>query len=221
MGGRPHQPNDPSVMASVEAALTEVPRAGAIGTLWCWRYEAAAAAVIAAAVTSIVVELGAAWLGALAGAAAVAGVALLCSEPSRRRIIARAWCFITPHRIRVGCVQAWVQTRTGRLPAVLYTTPTALGERVLLWCPAGITARDLAAARDILTAACWAMDVRVIPSPRRTHLVTLEVIRREPAGPPADPAPGWPYLPGAGGAEGADPEEPAPARWEPAARSAR
>ena len=74
-------------------------------------------------------------------------------------------------------MNAWVQTRSGKLPFILATTPTAYGEQVRLWLRAGITAADLHAARDVLAAACWATEVRVVPSPSHAHLVTLEVIR--------------------------------------------
>ncbi len=37
--GRPRQPNDPSVMSSVEAALSNVARPGVIALIWHWRYE--------------------------------------------------------------------------------------------------------------------------------------------------------------------------------------
>jgi hypothetical protein len=37
--GRPRRPNDPSVMASVETALSSVARPGIFGLIWNWRYE--------------------------------------------------------------------------------------------------------------------------------------------------------------------------------------
>jgi hypothetical protein len=97
-----------------------------------------------------------------------------------------------------------VQTRDGRLPAVLYTVPTEFGERVMLWCRAGIVPRDLIAARDILRAACWAADVRVIVNEQRSHVVVLEVIRRlPPEQPPCPhPQPGEPEWPRQDRAEG-------------------
>jgi hypothetical protein len=60
-----------------------------------------------------------------------------------------------PHRVRVGCVNAWVQTRSGRLPIIWSTVPTDYGERLRLrlWCPAGITAADLIGASEVLAAA--------------------------------------------------------------------
>jgi hypothetical protein len=83
----------------------------------------------------------------------------------------------------------------------LYTTRAPFGERVALWCRAGITAGDLQAARDVLRAACWARDVRVVPCPRYADIVVLEVVRRLPAGPPPSEAiSAWPYI---------SPEEPA------------
>jgi hypothetical protein len=67
------------------------------------------------------------------------------------------------------------------------------GERVRLWCPAGITAADLIAAREILAAACWATEVRVSPGIRYAHLVTLEIIRNSHPE-RTEPTPhGWPY----------------------------
>ena len=86
--------------------------------------------------------------------------------------------------------------------------PAGFGERVWLWCRAGITARDLEAARDVLRAACWASDVRVVVNDRRSHIVVLEVIRRFPPDSPEGGTSGWPYL-DRGDAGGAEPEEPA------------
>jgi hypothetical protein len=77
---------------------------------------------------------------------------------------------------------------------VLYTVPAHFGERVWLWCRAGITPADLEAARDILRSACWASDVRVVVNDRRSHIVVLEVIRRHPPESRADGASGCPYL---------------------------
>ncbi|MGO9193644.1 MAG: hypothetical protein ACLP8X_35055 [Streptosporangiaceae bacterium] len=208
--GRPRQPNDPSIMASVEAALSTVPRPNLIARLWHWRYELGLIAGGLLGAITIGYILGLERLIAVAAAAMAIGVTAMAWPPSRQAIMARAWCVITPHRIRTGCTHAWIQTRDGRLPVVLYTVPADFGERVWLWCRAGITARDLQAARDVLRAACWASDVRVVVNDRHSHIVVLEVIRRLPAGRHAGttPNPGWPYL-DRGEADGGDPEEPA------------
>lgn len=174
--GRPHRPNDPSIMSSLESAVREVRRTGPIELAWHWRWELGTLIVTAGLSAVIAASLGVVWLAAAAGAGLAAIGTLLCWPPARHRIVARAWCVITSHRIRAGCANAWVQSRHGRLPIVLTTVPTGFGERVQLWCRAGITAADLFAARHVLAAACWAAEVRVIPSARHAHLVTLEVI---------------------------------------------
>jgi hypothetical protein len=209
--GRPRQPNDPSVFASVETALSTVPRPGIVGFAWQWRYELAVTAGTPAIATAIGLTLGPVWLIAATATATALLTAATIWPPSRKRLKARAWCVITEHRVRTGCAHAWVQSRNGRLPIVIRTKPTESGERVTLWCRAGITADDLTAARDIIATACWAREVRVLPSARRRHIVTLDVIRRVPPDrdlPPSQTAPSWPYL-ARSDADGLDPEEPA------------
>ena len=206
--GRPRQPNDPSVTASLEAAMSTVARPRLIARMWHWRYEFGLIAGVLLGTIGIGVTLGPGWLIAAAAAAIAVMAAALTWPPSRQRIVSRAWCVITPHRVRTGCAHAWIQTRDGRLPVVLYTVPAHFGERVWLWCRAGITAGDLEAARDVLRSACWASDVRVVVNDRRSHIVVLEVIRRHPPESPADGASGWPYL-DRGEPGSAESEEPA------------
>ena len=196
-------------MASVETAISRVARPGLLGRLWHWRYELGLAAGALLGVIGIGATLGLAWLIAVAAAAMAILAAAMAWPPSRRRIIARVWCVITPHRVRTGCTHAWIQTRDGRLPVVIYTVPADFGERVWLWCRAGITAADLESARDILRSACWASDVRILVNDRRSHIVVLEVIRRLPGRPTRDtPDSAWPYF-GRGETDDGDPEDPA------------
>lgn len=201
--GRPRQPNDPSVFASVQTALSTVSRPGILGFAWQWRYELAIGTGTPAIATVVGLTLGPAWL--IAAAALLAAAAIWPS--SRKRLKARAWCVITEHRVRTGCAHAWVQSRNGRLPIVIRARPAGFGERVTLWCRAGITADDLTAARDIIAVACWAREVRVLASPRRRHIVTLDVIRRDRGPAPAQAA-SWPYL-ARSDADALDSEEPA------------
>jgi hypothetical protein len=207
--GRPRRPNDPSVMSSIEAAVREIRRPGPLELFWNWRWELGILAAGAGLSALVAGSLGLIGLAATAGAGLAVAVAVLQWPPARARVVARAWCVITPHRVRTGCRHAWVQTRDGKLPIILYTTPAAFGERVTVWCRAGITHADLEAARDILRAACWASDVRVVASARYAHVVVLEVIRRPPPGPPHEAISAWPYLGRDGEADDADPEEPA------------
>jgi len=209
--GRPHGSNDPSILTSIEAALGTVRRGNLLVRLWHWRYEAGLLMGLAICALFVWSTLGPVGLITVAVVALGLLTATLAWPPSRQRLVARAWCVITAHRVRTGCVHAWVQNRDGRLPTILYTVPTESGERVMLWCRAGIVPRDLIAAREILRAACWASDVRVLVDDRRSHIVVLEVIRRFPPGPPpgGEPTlPGWPFQDRTD-PDSADPEEPA------------
>jgi hypothetical protein len=203
----PGRRSDPGVLADMETAISTVPRPGLVELLWNWRHELLVAAALAGPLTAIGLILGAGWLVTTTVAEAVLFAGLLASPPARRLVIAWAWCVITSHRIRTGCRHAWVQSRDGRLPVVLRTRPSVSGERALIWCRAGIVPDDFAAAKDVIAAACWAYDVRVAASQRWRHMVTLEVVRREPPAPAPAAEPGtWPYL-----TQAEDPEEPATA----------
>src|SRR5215472_7238059 len=161
--------------ADLATILTPEPRKHLPLLIWRWRYELALMAGIVAALTVLVTALGIEW--GMITASVTAGV---CSPPWPRAFTARVWCVITAHRLRSGLVQARIQTRRGRLPVILSTTPTPYGERVRLWCPAGITAEALKSARNTLRAACWAADVRVTRDNERSQRVTVDVIRRQP-----------------------------------------
>lgn len=213
--GRPYGPNDPSLMSSLETAVRQVRRPGPVELTWNWRWELGILAALAGPAGLITGAFGLAGLTVAAGAGLAASVALLCWPPARQRCLAWAWCLITPHRVRAGCVNAWVQSRSGKLPFILATTPAAYGEQVRLWLRAGITAADVHAARDVLAAACWATEVRVIPSPSHAHLVTLEVIRtRYPER--LQPTPeAWPFPRDVAGDGLGDTDGPDTWRWHP------
>jgi hypothetical protein len=201
--GRPRPADDPSVMAAVQTAMSRFARAGILGLIRNRRYELGLSAGLAVVGLASGYALGALWLILLAATGLILLTGGLARAPSRRRLIAQAWCIITPCRVRAGCRRAGVQTRDGRPPTILYAMPAAFGERVTLWCPAGITYGDLTAAGDVLRVACWARDVHVLASARYPRLVVLEVIRHPPAAPPDPDILSWPYL------NRGDPEEPA------------
>lgn len=216
--GRPQRPNDPSVMSSLQSAVREIRRPGPIELVWNWRWELGILAAGAGLSVLVTDSLGLMGLAATAGAGLAVAVVILRWPPARTRIVARAWCVVTPHRVRVGCVNGWVQTRRGKLPIVLHTVPTEHGERVHLWCRAGITAADLFAARQLLAVACWAQEVWVVPNPRHAHLVTLEVVRKqysERTGPTPDAWPFSRYLDGDPADDSRD-RNTAPSWWRPA-----
>jgi hypothetical protein len=168
--------------AGMHYAIGTVARANPVVAAWRWRYELAGMAVL----TAGWLVVGPVAVAAVAAVLAAALIATVAYWPwGRAFLAARAWCIVTPHRVRVGCGQAWIHSRAGKIPAVLLTRRQPFGERTYLWCRAGTSADDLASARVLLAAACWADDVRVTRSPRHAHLVMLDVIRRGQPGSPA------------------------------------
>lgn len=162
--------------AGLEYALGTVARANPAVAAWRWRYELAVVSALAA-IWLALDTAAASWLTAgLAGA-----LAAIASFPAGRRFLAaRTWCIVTPHCVRTGCVQAWIHSRYGKLPIIVLTKRQPFGERVYLWCRAGISATDFSSTCKLLAAACWAQDVQVSHHVRYAHLVALDVIRREP-----------------------------------------
>jgi hypothetical protein len=184
-GGRPRQPNNPSVLSSLENALNAVARPNPVTFAWRWRYELGLVIGLGFGSFAIVQALGAAWLISTW----LVLVTMFGMWPhGRRLLLKRAWCTITPHRLRTGFAHAWIQSRGGRMPVILFTTAQSFGERVTLWCVAGTSVEDLLATRDVLIAACWATDIRIIRSRRYAHMVIVDVIRRPPDRPPGPEA---------------------------------
>jgi hypothetical protein len=174
----PHQHIPPGDMLDGwEAATTQVARPSVVGAGWRWRYELGALLGLAGSAAGLYVKTG---ITGLITGVAIAGAALTAAmswPASRERVVGRVMCVVVQHRVRTACAAAWVQTRTGRLPSILWAVPQPFGESVLLWCHTGITPADLVRAREILRCACWATDVRVIPDERRPHRVRLDIIR--------------------------------------------
>jgi hypothetical protein len=164
-------------------AIVPPVRPNPVVLVWRWRYELVLLAGLALILIVLVKTLGP------NGAVVVVTVMttlLFGWSPTRRWLVARAWCILTPHRLRAGCAQARIHTRRGRLPVILWCSPTGYGEQVLIWCPAGVSPHDFVAARQILVTACYASDIEVLVHSRYQHLVILNVIHYQPLGPPLE-----------------------------------
>jgi len=164
-----------------------VARANPAVAAWRWRYELGLLSALAVAFAGLGLVAG---LVAIANTAGLLGTLAALFPALRRHLAARFWCVVTPHRVRAGCVHGWIHSRYGKIPVILLTTRQPFGERVYLWCRAGTTASDFAAARELLATACWADDVRVWRGERHAQLVYLDVIRRLREYGPGGPAQG-------------------------------
>jgi hypothetical protein len=160
------------LIAELDRATTPVSRPNPLVVLWRWRYEIIAAAGVPLTGYVLVDAFG---LLSVAIAAVPAAIALL---PSAR---AEAWgrirCVVTAHRIRVGFVEAYVVSRRGKIPAIVWCAPAPFGERVWVWCRAGTSAEQIERGRTVIATACWAADVVVRSRDGSPHWVLLEVVR--------------------------------------------
>lgn len=182
--GRSRRRREEELLDTLDRVITRRRRAWLPGLIWAWWKEFVLAAGIAALFLAVVHASGIVW--AVVGLSAAAGAV---SPPWSRQLKAFGWRLITPHRLRAGLYQARIQNRSGRRPMIVRVTGEPFGERVLLRCPAGISAEDIAAERDTLRAACWAADVWVSRDEQRSHLVTVDVIRRPDDIEPSDADP--------------------------------
>jgi hypothetical protein len=144
---------------------------------WRWRWEIALLAGLAAILIAGTTSVGV--LPTIA-VATVITLTVMSLPPTRQLVLNRAWCIITAHRVRAGCAEAMIYSSRGKIPVILWSAHQPFGERVLLWCRAGTSIEDFITSRAMLTSACWAQDVAVLPDIRHPHLVTLDVIRRPP-----------------------------------------
>jgi hypothetical protein len=178
---RAQQRSEARLLAELESAIRPRRSATIIGYAWWWRYEVGI--VLATTATTVLLVHAFGMARAALGISATIGAYALW-PPAQRACVIIAWHIITPHRLRVGFAQARIHSRNGRLPTILRTSHQPFGERVRVWCPAGVSVSDLRSARDVLATACWTADIRVIADPRHAHLATIDVIRRPAQRPP-------------------------------------
>jgi hypothetical protein len=172
----PHWYRDNRVPTDLRRLL-KVARPNPLAVAWRWRYELVLTPGLSAGLAAAIISFGA--LPTFAAAVAVT-LAIMCWPTARRFAADRAWCIITPHRVRLGCAEGLIYSSRGKIPFILWTSHQAFGERVLLWCRAGTSVDDFVSARTVLAATCWAQDIAIFFDIDHTQLVSLDVIRRPP-----------------------------------------
>jgi hypothetical protein len=167
-----NQRNNPYLIEDLAVRLHR----SAAGMLWRWRTEILTLTVATATTVRLSRTFTLTWAGIILGAAVAA---LLALPWTRRYLTRRFWCILARHRIHKLCFEARLHTRAGRLPLVLWTRPTKVGERAWVLCRAGICAEDFEDHIEELRAACFAREARVTRNRRWSQLVTIDIIRRD------------------------------------------
>ena len=146
------------------------------GIAWRWRTELLTLSGLVVVFWRLDTWTTAIWAGVILGGLA----AVVAAVPHSRRFITRRfWCVLARHRLQRLCYEARLHTRNGRLPLILWTRPTKVGERTWVLCRAGICAEDFEAHIGELRAACYARDARVTRNRRWSQLITIDIIRRD------------------------------------------
>ncbi|MFB9525878.1 hypothetical protein [Nonomuraea roseola] len=151
------------LLDELNRATTPTARPNPLVVLWRWRYEIGLPVLLSFAIRQL-------------GPVVLLFAAVLLWPPARSEVWGRIRCVVLAHRIRVGCVEAYVVNRRGKIPIVLWCAPAPFGARVWVWCRAGTTPDQLEAGRQVIAAACWVSEVVVLPHPRHGHRVLLEVV---------------------------------------------
>ncbi|MEQ7009377.1 hypothetical protein ABN028_24705 [Actinopolymorpha sp. B17G11] len=106
----------------------------------------------------------------------------LCVPVTGRLIRGWTWCLITRHRVRSFMTENGIRNRSGKLPWILATYPTPVGERVWLLLIAGMSVDDIKDRTSALASTCWAADARLDRTRRSAAVLRIDIIRRDPLG---------------------------------------
>ncbi|MCK2214599.1 hypothetical protein MF672_012470 [Actinomadura sp. ATCC 31491] len=151
---------------------------GPLVRLWRARTELLLAAVLGLAGTLLVRAAGDGHLLPLALTAGAISVPA-ATRAGRGWIAAHYWCVVSRHRLQRVCLETTMHTRAGRIPLILWITPTATGEKALILTRAGISAEEFEAYSEEIAAACWARSASVYRHRARAQFVVVEVVRRD------------------------------------------
>jgi hypothetical protein len=159
-------------------ALPAAPGGGPLVKLWRARTELLLATGSALfALTLIDVTRQGRWVpfALLVGAVSVPAA----TRTGRNWIVAHFWCVWSRHRLQRTFLETTIRTRTGRIPLVLWITPSRTGEKALIMTRAGISAEQFEAYSPEIAAACWARSANVYRHRTRAHLLIVEIVRRD------------------------------------------
>jgi len=147
-------------------------RPGPITLAWRWRTE------IALLVALVGLEYGLAQvMGLISGTLVVVAAAeILYAVPATRRwIFRRGRCVFTRHRLYSVFRETRTTTLKGHLPLIMRVSPTDQGERVVVWCRAGISVERLEGIESEIRDACMADEVDLQPA--QAPFARIDIVR--------------------------------------------
>ncbi|WP_018333072.1 hypothetical protein [Actinomycetospora chiangmaiensis] len=158
-------------LGDLHHAIRPVRPPNPIVALWRWRYELALL-VGAAVAAPTVAELSSALVVGL-----TALVVLPLGVPQVRHLVwLRVRGVVLQHRLRTAFRAARIHSNSGRIPAILWTSPRTHADRVHLFLPAGLTPELLEGQTDRIAVATGGVHAEVLPT-RHRFVVKLVIVR--------------------------------------------
>lgn len=105
---------------------------------------------------------------------------VLAIPPTRHALLHRGQAVMTRHQLRATLVESRCWNASGRVPWLLWSRPSPVGETVWLLLPPGLAPADVIEEADSIASGCWARTARVTAARSNTALVRVEVFRRDP-----------------------------------------
>lgn len=149
-------------------------RPGLITLAWRWRTE------IALIVALVGLEYVLAQVMGLVGGVLVivAAAEILYAVPTTRRWMFRhARCVFVRHRLYSVFRETRTTTLKGRLPLIMRVSPTNHGDRVMVFCRAGISVEQLQKVKREICNASMASDIYFAPA--NAPFAKMEIIRAD------------------------------------------
>jgi hypothetical protein len=166
-----------NVRHNLHPAVEHLPPARPAGVMTrLWRLRSEIVVLVGAVSLGLVAFSAHAWLGLGLLTGLMAAPATL--KGGRSRFRAHFGCIYSRHRMQRLFLDTPLHTRSGRIPLILWITPTTEGEKALVLCRTGICAESFEAFVGELAAACGAMTARVARHRKWSNLVTIEIVRR-------------------------------------------
>jgi hypothetical protein len=162
------------VVENVKPKIHQRWYAQALLALWRWSPELVVTAGLVIVFVWLVRQDWQPWVAAIV---VVVPLAALMSIPAVRAVF---WMNITRHRLRAFMSENGLRNRSGRLPWLLFIRPTRVGERAWMVLVAGITVHDVQERQRSLAPSCYAKEGRISPTRRFSHIIRLDIIRRDP-----------------------------------------
>ena len=145
---------------------------------WRWLPELIVAAAVVVAYVLLIGEGLPPWAAVCVVVAPV--TVLLVIPPTGRILAAWFWVDVTRHRLRTFMSENGLRNKSGRLPWLLAIYPTAVGERAWMVLVGGICVNDVEERLRSLGSTCYAREGRVTAHRRWTHLIRIDITRRDP-----------------------------------------